>query len=269
MALNIFDFLEKNKRATPFSHGTEATFFDKNSYLLSAHEPFKLYQHPMNSFEVTRSNIILRALVNKRVIERLYLAKVRLSEKEENNLPVDIYMKEAMAELPYYDFQGEKIFIPFFSRALNRIYAFDFFKMEIPPYTRLLRDFDSILMDPFDYWGASLFDSYFTKLVRVYEYQESLAMYDYDAERLYFITPQGRLEASLAFFDRFLKNPGKTHVMKRIERVAEAYFHNDQDSFYRYLLGGKLVSREVLMRYRKARLRLSLPAPSLIEEDLL
>ena len=265
MALNIYDFLEERKRQNSFSRGSEATFFSENSYLLSAHEPFRLYLHPLTPFDICRSNILIRALVNKRVIERLYLSRARVAEKE-GALSVEEFMEEAMGDLPYFSYDKEKIFVPFFSRALNRIYATDFFKMEVAPYRRLLRDFDSVIMDPFDYWGAALFDSYFTRLVKVKEHEGSLAMYDYDTERLYFITPQGRLENSLAFFDKDLRNPGKTHLMVRIEKVANAYFMNDQDAFYASLLSERLVSRESLMRYRKKRLKLGLPAPSLIEE---
>ena len=265
--MSLFSYLEGVKRKTAFDRGSEALFFGENSYLLSSHEPFQPYLHPKTPFQVARSNILIRAIVNKRVIERLYLSRAILAEKE-GRLGKEEFMKEAVLELPFLLLEnGEKVYVPFFSRALNRIYAGDYGKMERMPYKRILGEFDSIVVDPFDYWGSALFDSHFTRLVKVAGKDGALAMYDYDAERLHFIAPEGRLEVTLPLFDRFLHNPARTHLMRRLEDVGAAYFANDREGFYKALYEGRLLSREALLRYRKIALREGKEGPPLLWEE--
>ena len=131
--MSLFSYLEGVKRKTAFDRGSEALFFGENSYLLSSHEPFQPYLHPKTPFQVARSNILIRAIVNKRVIERLYLSRAILAEKE-GRLGKEEFMREAVLELPFLLLaNGEKVYVPFFSRALNRIYAGDYGKMERMP----------------------------------------------------------------------------------------------------------------------------------------
>ena len=98
-------------------------------------------------------------------------------------------------------------------------------------------------------------------------YDSAVLSYDYDAERLHFIAPEGRLEATLPLFDRFLHNPARTHLMRRLEDVGAAYFANDREGFYKALYEGRLLSREALLRYRKIALREGKEGPPLLWEE--
>jgi len=72
------------------------------------------------------------------------------------------------------------------------------------------------------------------------------AFYDYDAERLYFVNGQGRLEASLALFDEYLDFPQKTHMIQRLRPVAEAFFAFDEEKTLSALLDNRLISGRLI-----------------------
>ncbi len=112
----------------------------------------------------------------------------------------------------------------------------------MPPYKKLLKDYEAALIDPFDYYGAALYDSYFTKLVILRKTKNSMAAYDYDAECIYFINEEGRLDAKIALFDKGLTKPLKNHMIPRIQKVVDAYYENDRDKMLNVLLKEKLIS---------------------------
>ncbi|MCH3910190.1 MAG: hypothetical protein LKF75_00880 [Bacilli bacterium] len=246
--MSLYEELEANQEKTPFSTSGEAYFFAEHVYLLSSFELWKPYMHPTDSFMTVRSNIILRSLLNKMAIEKAYFAKAKSLKEghKEDTLPLDEYMESAMSGLPYLLFDGKKVYVPLFPEVFNNIYAGDFEKLSLPPFNRLINEYQAASIDPFDYYGNAIYDSYFTRLVPIMRKEKSLACYDYDAESLYFINDQGRLDAKICFFDKELVKPTKTHMVPRIEAVAEAYYENDRRKMLNALLSGNLISSSLI-----------------------
>jgi hypothetical protein len=244
--MSLYEVLASHQRPTAFPKSSEALFFNHYSYMLSDNELWARFLKPADTFDTVRANIILRALLNKQEIEKLYAAKSREEKNGEEVLPLKDFMESGMSDFAYLMWDGKKIYVPIFPRSLNLIYGGDYDKLGQAPYKRLVSDYEAATIDPFDYYGFNLFDSYFTRLVAVRKTPKTMAAYDYDAECLYFINDEGRLDAKIALFDRSIAAPVKTHMIKRIERVADAYLASDREGMMKALVEESLISSSLI-----------------------
>ena len=62
---------------------------------------------------------------------------------------------------------------------------------------------------------------------------------------LYFINDQGRLDAKVVLFDKYIKKPKFTHMLERVAPVVEAYFNNDRNGLINALLDNNLISPQM------------------------
>jgi hypothetical protein len=256
----LYDLLAKEQKASRFKDSDEMAFFLTNRGILSGYEICAKFVSASDPFDIVRANILIRALLNKRTIERLYLAKTRPQSKNAQRqieavgldleLPIEEFMASGMSELPYLLYQGRKIYVPVFPASLNVIYDERFEKLLVDPYKRMLAEFEPLMVDAFDYYGTALYDSYFTKLVAIKRKAGVLAAYDFDAECLYFINDQGRLDAKLALFDKRLRHEGRTHLVKRLERLAAAYFDGDKEDLLDSLETEGFISSDLIEEIR-------------------
>ena len=240
--MNLYQLLSDNQAPTSFDHGDELAFYNRYSYKLSDNEPFAYLSKMIDSFGIIRANIVLRAILNKEEIEKEYFAHSKAVEKNPMAAPMEEFMEDVTSTLPYIEIDGEKNYVPIFPSSLASLYTNSYEKLSVPPYKKLLKDYEAALIDPFDYYGMSLYDSYFTKLVILRKTENSLAAYDYDAECIYFINEQGRLDAKIALFDKYLVRPLKNHMIPRIQKVVDAYYEGDRDKMLNVLLREKLIS---------------------------
>lgn len=255
--MDIFTLLEQEKRPSTFYETDEYLFFKEHVHLLNLVPLWENYAKAEKPFDVIRANIILRSLINKAVIEQGYLLKT----KEENKNKVDVldkktYMENLMSDLPYFTFEKKKIYVAFFSHVINELYTSKQYLLLEKPFKSLVKDFEAAIIDPFDYYGFRLFNSYFTKLIPIKKTKNILAMYDYDSESLYFINEQGRLDNSVSLFDKGIESPIKTHLIERIEDVAEAYLSFNKEKFYESLVKGGFVSLKLMDHLNKDRIKM-------------
>ena len=232
-----------HQRKPSFQNSTEALFYRANVGILADFDCFGRYLKAGGSFEIVRANILIRALQNKKAIERAYKEKLLIGEA---GLSLGDFMKGRLSELPYLMFRGQKIYVPVFPFSLNEMYSKQWAKLTISPYQSLLKDFEALTIDPFDYYGFAIYDSSFTQLVMIGRTDKEAAFYDYDAECLYFVNPQGRLDSTLALFDEYLSYPQKTHMIQRLKPVAEAYFAHDEEKILSALVDNRLISGRLI-----------------------
>lgn len=247
MANNLFESLQKAQRATSFQNSEEMRFFVHNSFLLTKSTLWNHFRLPEDSFDVVRANIIIRSLINQEIIEKLY-KNYEVGRRDEQ-LSLEEYMASGMADLPYLVHEGRKIYVPIFPSSINHIYSEDFYRLSTPPYDNLSKIIESMTIDPFDYYGYHLYDSYFSRLIPIKGKGKVFAFYDYDAECIYFVNDQGRLDNLIALFDRGIKKPVKTHMIERVEKVVDAYLAMDRDALLTSLLEEKLVSSSFISSY--------------------
>ena len=248
--MSLFESLIREQSPTDYAKSKDALYFSKHSLRLSSIECFANLAKASCPFDVLRADIVLRSLENKETIEKELLNHLKASKKEEG-LPFEEFLENVLSDLPYFEKNGLKNYVPIFPESLALLYSKDVLKLENEPYKRLLKDYSAILIDPFDYYGYALFDSYFTSLIPIRKNKKGMAAYDVDAKRLYFINNEGRLDEEVALFDKKLLRPSFTHLSIRLEKVADAYYSYDKDAFIQALVEQSLVSGTLIQEITK------------------
>lgn len=257
MKKGLFKILEKYQRKRPkFVQLEEYQFFINNRSYLSKVERFTFLDNVnQDEFDVMRANIIINAYLNKVSFEEEMSNIQSYIKKGDNFDHVKIIqtLKEKMIDKPYFLDNKEKIYIPFFSRTLNTLYNREPEKLLNPPYSHLKDLFADSVIDPFDTYGADLFNSNFTRLIKIKEKDKITAYFHYDTNTIYFINDEGRLDNKLVLFDKYLKHPSYNHMLDRIAPIVEAYFSFDREAVIHYLEEEKLISHKLVnIIHRKA-----------------
>ena len=247
--MSLYDILSSNQASTPFLQSQEQLYYNENSFRLNGLESYKYLANPIDSFGVVRGNIILRSLENKEIIEKAYKQFTKKEDYDVDSLRK--YMENCLLSLPYLNFKDKKIYVPVFPFSISSIYSEDFLRLGEMPYKKIFKLYESVLIDPFDYYGYNIFISYFTNLVLLKKKDECAALYDYDARSIYFVNDEGRLDAKICLFDKYLSHPTLTHLTPRIEEVVDAYFDNDREKMINALLKNSLISETLHAKIRK------------------
>lgn len=254
--MGIYSLLEKHQKKTfSFRKTEEYRFFMANRDILVKYEKFaKFYELSDVEFNVIRANIILKSHFNKVMFEKEIKSLTDYTSK--NNKKVDrtkflLTLKERMVDQPYFLENKIKIFIPFFSRPINVIYAKEPEKLLEYPYKDLETSYSESIIDPFDTYGAELFNSYFTRLVKVGTNGKEVAYFSYDTNVIYVVNEQGRLDVKICLFDKHLKKFYYNHMLERIKPVMEAYFSDDREAFINALLSNNFISNKMLYIIKK------------------
>lgn len=244
--MDLFEALEKKQRNCGFEKCSEMRFFLDNSSLLNETTNFEIFKKASDSFDIIRANLIIRAIQNKKLIESSYIKIVKADtskgdKPDPNSSSIKEAMNKVMDSLPYFEDNGTKIYIPIFSKSVNDIYLNHIEKLLVAPYKYLKKNFDAVIVDPFDYYGSRIYDSFFTRLICIDKRNGYSAYYDYDACRVYFVNPQGRLDTKICLFDIYLRNPQINHMLERLKDIVEAYYLSNKT-----ILGEKLVEKKLI-----------------------
>lgn len=247
--MNFFETLEKKQRRTAFESSSEMAYFLDRAGLLTNVDYYAKLLKSQDPFSIIRSNIVIRALNNKGIIEDAYREKLRLDKKEgriSSEAEIKDYMALVLKDLPSFEFEGETIYVPVFTKSLNRLYSSTYHKLEEVPYKTLVRNYDASVIDAFDYYGADIFGSFFTKLILIKKTKATSAYFDYDSMSIYFVSSQGRLETKCCLFDRGLKHFSRTHMIERVVPVVDAYLEGDKGKLKKALVENKLISSRLI-----------------------
>ncbi len=251
--------MEKYQRKrNVFEKSYEYKFFIEHRYMLNKFPSFSfLFDSDYNDFDIMRANIIIRSLLTKKKIEDEVLS---LNERADNGEIINhqIYVKailDVTYNLPYFSDQKNKIYLPIFNRAINSMYIHEPEKLLTAPYNHLFTNFSDNIVDPFDTYGPLLYNSLFTRLVKVGTNGSEYAYFHYDTNTIYIVNKGGRLDNKIVLFDKYLKRVQFRDMLERIEPVIKAYFDNDMQGFYDALVDNNLLSRKALyyylIRYKK------------------
>ena len=252
---NLFDYIaSKAKRRKGFEKSEEFRFFLENRHLLNRIPRFiNFYDLDSDPFEIMRANIILQAYLNKaKMEEEINSLNTYIVSNKKNHAQFVKSFHEIVSELPYYQEDKDKIFIPFFTRSLNQIYFEEPEKLLTYPYNGLMENFKDTVIDPFDTYGSELYNSHFSRLVKIKKDDKETAFFHYDTNTIYFVNEQGRLDASIVLFDRYIRHPNYAHMLERIKPVVDAYFAFDREAFINALYNNGFISSHLLhlIRFR-------------------
>ena len=250
---NLFTYIaRKAKRRKTFESSEEFHFFIEHRHILMHFPQFiHFYDTENDPFQMMRANIILQAFINKMKMEEeaANLDKYLDSSKKNHDNFVKSF-HEIISELPYYEEENDKIYIPFFPRSLNQIYLNEPEKLLTSAYSNLQEDFKDTLIDPFDTYGSELFNSHFSRLVKIKTVDKETAFFHYDTNTIYFVNEQGRLDAGIVLFDRYIRHPSYSHMLERIKPVVDAYFAFDRNGLIDALYMNGFISNRLLRRIR-------------------
>ncbi|HHT66660.1 MAG TPA: hypothetical protein GX010_00275 [Erysipelotrichaceae bacterium] len=239
----------KAKKRKSFEQSEEYRFFIEHRSLLMKIPRFNyLYDIGNEPFEIIRANIVLSACLNKFYLEN-EVENLKSYIKINNKNSLANLLKtyhEIISEQPYYQEGQEKIYIPIFTRALNQIYYKNPEKLLAYPYSGLKENFKDTVIDPFDTYGSELYNSHFTRLVKVMAVDKETAFFHYDTNTIYFVNDQGRLDASIVLFDRYIRHPDYSHMLERMMPVITAYFEFNREQLIRALHENGFISSHLL-----------------------
>ena len=231
--MNLLKVLNRyKKRRCSIKKLYEYNFFQTNRSLLTKMPKYSsLNKSNLSEFDIFRANILLFGYMNKVSIESIInsYAHANLTPEEVAKITSDI--QKQMKIDPHFQYGNNIISIPFFSKAINLIYANEPLKLLKYPFSSLTQDFTDTFIDPFDEYGAEIYNSSFTKLSKVCEINDSIAFFHFDTLTLYIVNAQGRLDARIVLFDRFVRKPDYNNMLERLVSVVNSYFTYDRNIF--------------------------------------
>ncbi len=246
--MKLYEMLSKYQKGLNFTKTEDYYFYLANRHLLSGIEMYKFLLDVHNEFDVIRANIVIQALQNKAKLEKAILYAFKESNMKTDE--VEKYIADEMINAPYVKENGIKIYVPVFSRAINSFYSSQFGKLLKEPYSKLLTSFNTSCIDLFELYNFSLYDSLFTKLIVTHKSEKVMAVYHYDFRTIYIINDQGRLDAKIPLFDKYMKHPSTNRIIERIKPVIENYLDDDKEGMFQAMIQNKLISQKLIYKIK-------------------
>ncbi len=253
--MRLFELLKQEQKNKRLSDSDEYAFFIANRHLLIDHNCFLDLYSLEDDFSLIKANIVIKSLQNKLAIEAQLqeLGQASLAKHQRirhHDIRQAILAKHL--DLPYLIDNETKMYVPIFNRAMNFVYTNEPDKLFDFPYDKLTKDFTASVINPFETYNFMLFDSYFTKLIKLGSDRTSMAFYHLDFRNILLINAQGGLDVKIALFDRHLANPDYEGIIDRVLPVVAAYFSNNRDLLVTELLNKKLVSQTLIDKWTQA-----------------
>lgn len=252
MSKTIFKILEKERNNRNFRKSEEVEFFQKYYNLLKDDSYFSKYADRDNFFDVIRANIIIKSIINKNTLDNIIEEEHINSRKNSKEDMLD-NIRERSTGLPYIKYNGYKVFITFFNKVTNEIYSHSTDKFGLVPYDTIIRKYGQFVVDPFENYKIDVFDSLFTKFVKIDEDPTAVAFYHYDLNTIFIINRQGSLDNAIYLFDRHIKKANKEHLLERIKPAISAYFNTNLTDFIFNLYNNQLISYHVFRKLCKCK----------------
>lgn len=247
---SVFEVLKKYKNNKFINTSEEVKFYDKYCEVLYDNNNFVKYTEINDLFDIIKSNIIIRSILNKNTIDKIIKEEINnhdfnTVEEIQNNI------KNRFFNLPYMKYEDFKIYIPFFNISTNNIYSNEFFKLKEVPYNDLMKNYIYFLVDPFETYKLNIFESNFTELVKIYSDNTSSAYYHFNLRTIFIINDQGFIDNTIHIFDKKMKYVDTTNIIERIKPAIRAYYKNDIAEFIYSLNEEKLISHKVFRKLCK------------------
>ena len=246
--MHLFDTLANYQKGVKVARSEDYYFYMQNRHLLNGIEMYRFLLDPKDIFDIIRANIIIQAIKNKRAIEEAIVSAYK--ESNLNTQAARIAVQSSLIDLPYVLEGANKFYVPIFSRAVNAFYNAEFAKLLKEPYASLMNKYKSSCVDLFDMYNFALYDSLFTKLVTVKKSENVVAMYHFDFKTMFIINSQGRCDAKICIFDKYLKHPNTDHIIDRLKVVAQKYIDGDKEGFLDALQENELISEKLIQKIK-------------------
>lgn len=252
--MKIFETLIKyQKRRNDFAKSDDVTYFMAHRDNLNKFPKFSYLFDSKEEFDIFRANIILKGLENKQCFEKEIENAKDLAKYNSKGSMIKFHslIKERTVELPYYQENKTKIFVPFFSRAINLLYSNEPEVFLSFPYKDLANEFIMASVDPFDTYGSELFNSHLTRLIKVATNGRETLFFHYDTNTIYVVNDEGRLDHKIVLFDKYIDNIDNTNMLERIRNLSAPYFANNRAEFVEKLYENSFISQKMYLMLKE------------------
>ncbi len=240
MKFSLFEFLYY---AIPkdYDQAPEKKYFDAFSSVLSSFDVTRSYMDADSGFDYIQACVVIQSLRNKESIE----SYADLFAKSD---PLD---KTGLATihqgLKHFAFAKREIYVPIFGPGINQRYDTEISALSKGPLKalRTVRGMESFFRDPFETYGLALYDSPFTRLMRIMDVGKETVFYSYSFDTIYCISDQGTCECTIPIFDRDLESPNRTDIPTRIVDLMKPYFAFNRTAFIDQLLNQGFISESL------------------------
>ena len=247
---SLFSYLKwRNDKTSNIASSSYKKYFDENVYRVGNYPWLDRYISIKDAFSLVRSTMILKAINNKLMIEEgseLYNEKVLKKEST---------YKVIHERLPYLVHDEKRIYVPFLNEESNLYYDRKLDELSKLPHSSLKKNCEEQSIDAFDLYNLDFFDSSFTRLIKVYEFKESVAFYDIELETIFVIDDQGRLEQDIPLFDSKVLKKDKSDIIAHLHSLMSYYFNDDKfgfiDALYKYNFISKVAYNFILNKEHK------------------
>ena len=236
---NLFSYIKwKNDKHELLSNSSYKQFFDENFHVLEHYPWLNKYMSYESSFDLIKSTIIIKTILNKKQIE------MYSQFYSEADLKIESTYNLVHSRLPYFIKDDIRIYVPIFKEMYNERYDRFLGSLLKLPYSSLKDDFEDRTIDCFDYYNCSLFNSSFTKMILISQRDNLQAYYDVELETIFIIDDQGVLEQEIPIFDNKCKDKRKSHIFDHVSSLVEAYYNCDKNAFILGLYNYGFISKK-------------------------
>lgn len=198
-------------------------------------------------FDIICKNIVISAILNKKVLDNIckdLFSSIYLT----NKLTFEEFIKyyhARIVDLRCFKSLDKEIYIPIYTHILNDIYLNNPLELLKQPYSEVVDNLKGNYVDMFATYNYKLFDSTFTKMVKIYEDKSGAAFYDFDSATIFFINEQGRLDYHLPIFDKWMEKYNTSRLLNRLITVCEQFYNGSKESLIEELYKTALVSKKM------------------------
>jgi hypothetical protein len=213
----------------------EQVFYDEHASLFNVKT--SQFNENRSIFDIIKSTSILLGLENRKHLNEDYL---QFPAEQLKRLEIQSSLLE---QLPYIEDNGERIYIPTYSREINAIYHKHPDMLKQTPYDIYTKDENEGVINPFETYGFLLLESPFTKLIRIKAKSPNVRVYYHiDFETLFFVREDLSLELELPILDEKVTRIDRLSFFDDLSIVADDYFDGDIKKMFRDLKDRKFLS---------------------------
>ena len=198
-------------------------------------------------FDIICKNAIISAILNKKILDNIckdLFSSIYLT----NKLTFEEFIKyyhARIVDLRCFKSLEKEIYIPIYTHVLNDIYLNNPLELLKQPYSEVVDNLKGNYIDMFSTYNYQLFDSTFTKMIKIKEYKSCVAFYDFDCATIFFINEQGRLDYYLPIFDKWMKKYNTSRLLNRLTSVCDQFYNISKQGLVEELYKTALISEKM------------------------
>ncbi len=237
--MKLYEILEHSVDRNRLIDSKEYRFFNSHKVVLENYSFFNKFNRVDDAFSLVQANIIIKGMINKLAVENII---------KDDKDKIGYRVEKIRDKLIRFRHHGLYVYIPFMLPNHNNIYFKSPEKLLTFPYSQFVDDFSDSIIDCFDFYNFTLFQSGFSNLIYIDEDETTKAFYHPNLQVIFIINDQGRADTTIHLFDRALKDPHNENIVKRLSSVVGHYYAGDKVGFIDSLFINRLISEKL---YRK------------------